>query len=111
MKLLNYSRQYDTYKEMFESEPQLNITPDEWDILEERMPFGKYQGMKLVDLISYDRSYFNYMKNQIFNEKVSGNLTTYNSRIKLLRLMISVERYQKIERIGEEYERRQQAVS
>ena len=111
MKILNYSRQYETYKEMFESEPELNISLDEWDILKEKMPFGKYQGMWLIDLIDYDHNYFNYMKNKIFNEKVSGNLNTYNSRIKLLRVMISVERYYKIERVSEDYERKRQAIS
>lgn len=96
---------------MFEFEQKLNISLDEWDILKEKMPFGKYQGLKLLDLIKCDYNYFIYVKNQIFNEKVSKNLNTCNNRIKLLRVMISVERHYKIERMGEDYERKRQAIS
>lgn len=107
---LSYAMQYRSYKELFDSNPELyvSIEADDMgvDILKERMPFGKYKGMLFIDLIQYDRSYFDYMKNQIFNEHISSGLSTYNQRVKMLRVMISVERYYIIERYGEDYERR-----
>ena len=93
---------------MFENNPELSIDiGDEGvDIQKERMPFGKYQGMTFIDLINYDRSYFDYMRNKMLSEPVSSSLNTYYQRIKMIRVMFSVERYFIIERYGEEYERR-----
>lgn len=110
MKALNYSdfmwRQKKSYQEIFDENPELYIEPDEWDIQKERMPFGKYTGMTFHDLFSYDYEYFQYMKTQILNEKASDNLNTYNQRLKMLRIMFAVERNNKLEKVGEEYERR-----
>lgn len=110
MRGLNYARVNHTkrYKDLFDSKPELKVSieTEGVDILKERMPFGKYQGMTFIDLIDYDRNYFDYIKNTVMNSTVSSGLHTYMQRIKMLRVMISVERYYNIERYGEEYEQR-----
>ena len=110
MKTLNFTNNPKTYKELFEQYPELSVDPDDWDASKERMSFGKYTDMLLSDLLSYDSGYFNYIQNLILSDKVSSNLNTYNQRVKLLRSMLFVERQHKIERYGEEFERRQKAT-
>lgn len=108
MKALNYSKQYGSYKEMFDDNPELyvSIESEGVDILKERMPFGKYCGMTFLDLIAYDKSYFHHIRDLILREPVSTSLGTYSQRVKMIRVMFSVERYYTIERLGEDYERR-----
>ena len=113
MKVLNYVSEHKTYKDVFEANPELyvDIDVDGINFLLERMPFGKYKDMLFIDLIKHDKGYFNYIKNQIFNEKVSSSLRTYEQRIKMLRVMFSVERYYSIERWEQEYERRKRTAA
>lgn len=69
------------------------------------MPFGRYKGMYLSDLLLYDPGYFSYMRQQILRDKVSTSLTTYNMKINLLLCMKYVIDQNQIEKWGEEYER------
>lgn len=71
-----------------------------------RFPFGKYRGMLLTDLYSYDRGYFSYMRQQILKDKVSTSLVTYNLKMNLLLCMQYILDQDQIEKWGEEYERR-----
>jgi hypothetical protein len=105
MKQLNYDNS-SNYKELFDNhlDLYLSIESEGVDILNEKIPFGKYAGMKFIDILIQDSSYFNYFKNKLFNEQVSSSCNTYNHRVRMLRVMISVERYYIIERWGEIYE-------
>jgi hypothetical protein len=69
------------------------------------MPFGKYKGMYLQDLLQYDPGYFSYMRQQILRDRVSTSLITYNLKTNLLLCMEYVIDQNTIEKWGEEYER------
>lgn len=109
MKLLNFDKEYENYKELFEDNPEMYTDDTGWD--KAVMLFGKYKGMLIKDVREYDPRYFQYMKGVMLNEHVSSSLLTYNSYIKTLKAMFSVERYYQIERWEKEYERRKKSAT
>jgi hypothetical protein len=76
------------------------------EAMQHKFPFGKYQGMLLIDLLEYDPGYFSYMKQQILNDTVSSSLKTYYQKIDLLFCMNYVSDQLKIKKWSEEYEQR-----